>query len=369
MKKNVANYYYILGLLLAKGKIQTNQRSSKLNIILEIRFNKPSDKSLRSDNKHNELFLDEGITMGRKMYDYILPDIIRLWNILKDSFPDADVLLEHIPEPIDDNDFSKKIVRWIIKDVSKTDPFIELFWRDKRLNKPSDLDEIPIKIKELQKDAFENKIDSEERLNIKSFMLGISDSAAIIPGPESAAFGSKGTQRIQIEVDQSRWKLNITMLVFLQEVLLIPVMNINWPHPTIKARKKPKVIFKHNHQFRAHLWSYKNLGFDISIKKRAFDIIIKNLEKKYLGKELHVKFHPHNRRNNKFVSQKEYINKFPNVNGLTTTPYKCSKHYEGSELLPPEIRGKHYAEWRDINFDLGDPYLKDYPSSLSKNEK
>ena len=197
-------------------------------------------------------------------------------------------------------------------------------------------------------------------------MLGISDAAAIIPGPESAAFGSDGTPRIQIEVDNPRWKLNIAMLVFLQEILSIPVLNINWPHPTIKGRKNPRVVLKHNHQFRAHLWSYKNLGFNLSIKKRAFESIIKEMSTKYSEKDISVKFHPANRKNNKYVTKGKYLELFPKVTGLTTNPFKCFEHYEDFSDLPVEIRGKHYAEWRDVNFDLGDPYLDDYTSNISK---
>lgn len=360
MLEITTNHYYILGLLLAKGKIRTHSKTDKLDIILEIRFNKPSDKSLRSDNKHNDLNFDND---EKSMYDYILPDIIKLWNIMKESFPQSEVILEYIPEPENNEDFSKKVVRWIIKDINKESKFIEYFWGNKKLNKPSDIDSLPNKIKDLMDKSMEKRLEEQEISFIKYFMLGISDSAAIIPGPESAAFGAGGTQRIQIEVDQPRWKLNIAMLVFLQEVLKIPVLNINWPHPTIKSRNNPRISLKHNHQFRAHLWSYKNLGFMLSIKKRAFDSIIEKMSSKSNND---CKFYPKNRKKNKFIIKEEYIKKYPNVTGLTTTPFRCSDHSEDSELLPPEVRGKHYAEWRDINFDLGDPYLKEYPSNESK---
>ena len=49
------NFYYTLGLLLSKGKIVTSKGSKTIDLIFEIRFNKPTDQSTRSDNITNKI--------------------------------------------------------------------------------------------------------------------------------------------------------------------------------------------------------------------------------------------------------------------------------------------------------------------------
>jgi hypothetical protein len=147
----------------------------------------------------------------------------------------------------------------------------------------------------------------------------------------------------------------------------VPVLNINWPHPTIKGRKGPEKVLKHNHQFRAHLWFFKNVGFRLSIKKLRLEEFIAKLENEPGWTAPIPVFHPNNRKKVKYVSNEEYKSRYPNVSGITTTPYSCTEHCEDSETLPAEIRGKHYAEWRDINYDLGDPELIEYTSEVSRN--
>ena len=363
MGLNEKNYFYVLGLLLAKGKIQVNNPKNYVDLIFEIRFNKPSSSSLRSDNVHN--IKDKS---GEDIYDYSLPDIIRIWDLLREIFPGTEVLLEHIPEPINEEDFSKKIVRWVVSEIPKNHPFFKYFWQNEKIINSRFLDSIPKRLIDLKNKVLNNKLSFQERILLKEFLQGISDASAIIPGPESSAFGAEGTPRIQIEVDNPRWELNIYMCLFLQKIFGVPVLNINWPHPTIKGRKNPKVVLKHNHQFRTHLWHFQNIGFKLLIKKYNFRLLINKLKKEFKKNPPVVKFHPENRKKFKYINLEKYKKIFPNVTGKTTTPYPCKEHYEDSETLPPQIRNKHYAEWRDINFDLGDPLLKEYPSNLSKNK-
>jgi len=363
MSKKEEDYFYLLGLLLSKGKAQVNNYRNCIDFIFEIRFNKPTASSLRSDNIHN---IRRGA--GEEMYDYLLGDIIRIQNLLQTIFYDCKVLLEHIPEPSSRKDFSKKIVRWIVRKIPKKHSFVRFFWKGERFDSPRVLDKIPKSLVLLKEKIVKNKLLKKEKSYLKSFLQGISDAAAVIPGPESSAFGAEGTPRIQIEVDNSRWMLNIYMCLFFEEVFKVPVHNINWPHPTIKGRRGPEKVLKHNHQFRVHLWFFKKVGFKLSIKKRNFELFIEELKKKYKGKYPKQRPHLSKRKNFKYIGKDEYLKKYPKIQGYTTNPFLCTKHCENSETLPPEIRNKHYAEWRDINYDLGDPMLDEYPSNISKNK-
>lgn len=363
MNKKDKDYFYILGLLLAKGKVQVNNRRNYLDLIFEIRFNKPTSSSLRSDNIRN---LKEG--EGEEMYDYILPDIIRIQNLLQVIFKNYEVLLEHIPEPVSKIDFSRKIVRWVVRKIPKEHLFIKFLWGSQEFDTPEVLNRIPERLIKIKERALKGNLAEAEKKCLKVFLQGIADTAAVIPGPESSAFGAGGTPRIQIEVDNPRWLLNIYMCFFFEKVFKVPVDNINWPHPTIKGRKNPKVVLKHNHQFRVHMWFFKSIGFRLSVKKHNFKIFIENLENKY-KKDGYPKrrFHLSRRANLNYIDKEKYLAKYPNVKGYTTNPFPCTQHCEDSDTLPSEIRNKHYAEWRDINYDLGDPMLENYPSNLSKS--
>jgi len=347
--------YYLLGILLSKGKIQVYRGYNYIDLIFEIRFNKPNTVSLRSDNIHN---IKEG--KAQEMYDFLLPDIIKIWKILETEFQ-KEVFLEHLPEPKRIDDFAKKIARFVIRKIKLDNLFIRSSWGDDltpELIKSNFLDGIPICISKLLSKTINGNLTQNDKSGIKSFLMGIADASAVIPGPESAAFGHTGTPRIQIEVDNTRWKLNLVMCLFLQKVMNVPVLNINWPHPTIKGRKGPEKVLLHNHQFRAHAWFFKSVGFNLSIKKNNFQQLKNKIEKQFKDKQ--PKYCPENRKDNKFTPVKEYKLKYPKVQGLTTTPYSCSEHSENFELLPDEIRGKHYAEFRHVCLDLGCSVVKPF---------
>jgi len=121
----VNNDFYILGLLLSKGKIVSSDNSNSIDLILELRFNKPTDQSLRSDNIANEINIDSDPV---NIYNYLLPDIIKIWNLLQEVFKENKVELEHIPEPKNISDFARKKIRWIIRGVKKDQNFIKYFW-------------------------------------------------------------------------------------------------------------------------------------------------------------------------------------------------------------------------------------------------
>jgi hypothetical protein len=355
-------FYYIVGLLLAKGNIFRHKYDNLYDFFFEIRFNKPRISSTRSDNIHRK-----ELSENEELFDFILPDIIRITSLFKNTFDKNQVILEHIPEPNDNDDFSRKTLRWIIKKVSFDDPFIIEFWNH---NDSIDLTEIPYKLDLLHKKAFSKSFTNIEKDQIIDFLIGISDAAAIIPGTESSSFGKNGKPRIQIEVDLDRWKLNILISTFLQKVANVPVLNINWPHPTIKGREKPMSVLKHNHQFRADLWYFQNVGFNLSIKSKFFQDFITKMKSDKNFKIPKLIFHPNNRKQTRYVSKEYYLSQYPsNIQGITTNPFNCNLHNENSNTLPKEIRGKHYAEWRDINFDLGDPELNEYSSNKSKGTK
>ncbi len=361
--------FYTLGLLLSKGKIVTSKDSEYLDIILEIRFNKPTDQSLRSDNITNEFNFK---TQPVSMYDYLLPDIIRIWNLLKEVFEDNNVELDYIPEPKDESDFGKKRLRWVIRGIDKNHSFIKYFWMDDSLSVPADLDKVPKKIKLLQRKAFINKCNNNETSNIKNFIQGFVDASGVIPGPESATRGASGEPRIQIEADTSRWAIHVPLMVFFQEIFKVPVVNINWPHPTLKTRKKPKACLGHNHQFRVSLWFfYKNLEFTLSIMQRNLESYIESLDDKYKNPQPTInEFYPNRKTSKKYVSKTELLSTYPDgVTNKTTLPFKCSDHEEDSLKLPPQVRNKHYSYYCDILYEFEDPYLQDYFSNTLNEVK
>jgi hypothetical protein len=246
------------------------------------------------------------------------------------------------------------------------DEFLRYFWKDKKIVNSQILNSVPGVVISIVEEALNKKISDNNFSFLKNFMIGICDAAAIIPGTESSAYGANGLPRIQIEVDNPRWQLNVYMSVIFEKIFRIPVNNINWPHPTIKSRKKPNVSQKHNHQFRVDLWFYQKLGFNLSIKQLKFSEIITKMDRSFNGLYPVEKFHMQRRKKLRYISEDEYKRIYPNVSGYTTNPFFCADHNEDNVDLPPEIRNKHYAEWRDINFDLGDPTLNEYPSNISK---
>jgi len=363
------NFYYTLGLLLSKGKIVTSKSSKTIDLIFEIRFNKPTDQSTRSDNITNKINIQ---TKPINMYNYLLPDIIKIWNLLSEVFENNKVELEYIPEPKNNEDFSRKTVRWIVRGIRKDDYFIKSFWENETLNLPTDLDKVPKKIQELQDRAMKKELAIDDIEYIRNFLIGIVDASTVIPGPESSSFGGSGKPRLQIESDTGRWKIHVPLVVFFQEVFEIPIENINWPHPTIKSRKKPKVSLRHNHQFRPNMWHFfSKLEFHLSVKQRNLESYIESVDDKFkknlVGKD---DFYPnvYKKSIKTYVDKSTFLANYPEKAArYTTEPFHCSDHEEDSEQLPIEVRNKHYGYYWDILQDLGDPYLDDYISNLLKS--
>lgn len=226
-----SNSAYFLGLIYSKGNIivEGDSVSFKLNI----KFRRPDDESIRSDNKYTKLKRKkEG---KEKVLSRFTNDFYHLKSMLKSEFDlDFEILADGTGRS--GSSWNKKIITLTSNKVKNDDSrFTSLFCVDKVSQ--DCLFHFPFALK-----MHESKIAS------LSFIQGVCDACSLLPNEASSQNSGKGVPRIQLEPDQSRWDLCIGLCQLFQEGLNIRVNNINWGHPQIRTSWKGQ-----NHQFRVAL--------------------------------------------------------------------------------------------------------------------
>lgn len=169
---------------------------------------------------------------------------------------------------------------------------------------------------------------------IRSFLQGIADSTALPPSPEiskgTAAYKATGAGRIQLELEFARWHVAIQVCRMFQELMKAKVYMINWGHPNIRGKDTWK---GQNHQLRLYVPEFAKVGFRMSFKRRFFEDMMKKIKP------------------SDFPRQSDYCPR--KCNPPDFKPYKCTKHNEGDEDIPQEIRGLHFSTFYQICEGLG----------------
>ena len=221
---------YFLGLLLSKGeilKIDDDFIKFKINV----KFRKPDDQSLRSDNIHSTITTTG--TGKENLASKFFNDFFYLQITLKKEFGiDFQIGLDvHNPA-----DWNKKVVSLESEKISNKDSRFLYFFNVEKIV-PEDVNRFP----------FHLNLEKNKKLSL-AFVQGVCDACSLIPNEASSQNGGTGIPRIQLEPDQSRWELCIGLCKTFQEGLNIRVNNINWGHPEIRTSWKGQ-----NHQFRVSL--------------------------------------------------------------------------------------------------------------------
>jgi len=168
---------------------------------------------------------------------------------------------------------------------------------------------------------------------IKVFLQGIADSTALPPSPKmskgTAAFTGKGAGRIQLELEFARWHVAVQVCRMFQEKVKAKVFMINWGHPNIRG---PDTWKGQNHQLRLYFNEFAKVGFRMGFKRVFFEEMMQKLKPK------------------DFSRQRDYC---PRKCRPAKKPYKCNKHNEDDEALPPKVRGRHFNSFWQICEKLG----------------
>lgn len=225
-----SNEAYLLGLLYGKGTIDPIN-ADEVILNFRVKFRRPTDHSLRSDNVHTTIL---GRDYIESLKSKLSNDFSIIINLLRDTWNIHSVIDLPNSYSVDD---------WGMKEIVVTTEKINN--RDKRLCGLFNVDKLDNCA--LLKFPFHLNIEEDKALSL-SFVQGICDSCSLIPNEASSSFGGTGETRIQLEPSQERWELPVGLCLIFQVGLKIPVNNINWGHPQIRHSWKHQ-----NHQFRVSL--------------------------------------------------------------------------------------------------------------------
>lgn len=221
---------YLLGILYGKGSI-ISINDSECSLKFRIKFRRPTDQSLRSDNRYTQV-LDRGFVESLK--SKLTNDFSVIIKVLADTWGLSSTI--DLPNTYSVDDWSMKEIIITSEKISNNHVRLcELLNTDKLTNET------------LLKFPFHLKIEENKELSL-AFVQGICDSCSLVPNEASSSFGGEGIGRIQLEPSQERWELPIGLCRVFQVGLNIPVNNINWGHPQIRHSWKGQ-----NHQFRVSL--------------------------------------------------------------------------------------------------------------------
>jgi len=186
----------------------------------------------------------------------------------------------------------------------------------------------------ISSEVFDFKVDER-----KQFIRGFADVTGYIR--KSNAYFNKSEHRVYFEIPQN-WYLVVDFCNLLKSVD-IPVQNIDWGHPNMRdgnltKYKEGKIDFwKKEHQVKVWAIEYQSIGFAVIHKKEALDCLA-NEHKEFIeseGKKI------------KDVTHKYYWD-MKGKNKIK--PYHPG---ENDDIIPEEIKGKHYDSWKEIAKDLG----------------
>lgn len=221
---------YLLGILFGKGTIDPVS-SDEVILRFRIRFRRPANTSLRSDNIHT---INEDRDFVESLKSKLSNDFTIIMNIIKNTW-NIDSTID-LPNSYNIDDWGMKEI------VITTSKIKNNFQRICELLKVNKLDN-----EVLKHFPFHLNMESNKAISL-SFIQGICDSCSLVPNEASSSYGGNGSPRIQLEPPQERWELPIGMCRLFQIGLDIPVANINWGHPETRN------IWRHqNHQFRVYL--------------------------------------------------------------------------------------------------------------------
>lgn len=224
-----ANEAYIIGILLSKGSII--ELDDKVRLVFRIKFRRPSDESLRSDNIHTEL---EARAFRESLRSKYINDFSSIITLLKDTWCMSSSLVT--PDGYDISDWAMKEM------IINSEPIDKHHARLCEILNCTSLDSTVLK-----RFPFHLSMENSPPISL-SFIQGVCDGCALVPNEASSSYGGNGKPRIQIEPTQERWELPIGLCRCFQIGLGIPVANINWGHPQIRNSWKGQ-----NHQFRVYL--------------------------------------------------------------------------------------------------------------------
>lgn len=143
--------------------------------------------------------------------------------------------------------------------------------------------------------------------------------------------------RVFFQITNHNWKLPIQICHILQQKLKIPVQTITWGHPNIREPGKIKVkptstSWAREHQIKVFANDFQKCGFGFKYKNEILNELAEyNIA---LGKG-----------NTKFCFPKSKLRK----RKTRRRKHPCENH----KLLPEELRGKHFSNFRKICYALG----------------
>ncbi len=221
---------YLLGLLYGKGTINSVE-NDKIVLRFRVKFRRPTDLSVRSDNIHtrndSREYLESLKSKLSNDFSNVMDLLRRTWNI--NSTID-------LPNSYDINSWDMKEI------IITTEQIDNNHTRLASLFNVDIIDDFT-----LNKYPYHLKIEDSKVLSL-SFIQGFCDACSLVPNEASSSYGGSGKCRIQLEPSQERWDIPVGVCRLFQIGLKIPVQNINWGHP------QTRTAWKHqNHQFRVYL--------------------------------------------------------------------------------------------------------------------
>ncbi len=224
------NEAYFLGLMYAKGDILTDD-SDNVQFRINIKYRRPDDESLRSDNIHTKL--KKKSTGKEKLGSRFFGDIALIKSMLDKEFAMTfDLMLDGAVG----GDWSKKDISLTSEKVKNNDSRFTALFATREIT-----------CETLKSFPFALNIHTSKATSL-NFVQGVCDACSLVPNEASSQNGEEKQSRIQLEPNQDRWELCIGLCQIFQLGLGIRVNNINWGHPEIRKSWKGQ-----NHQFRVSL--------------------------------------------------------------------------------------------------------------------
>lgn len=238
------NEAYLLGILYGKGSI-IEIDEGRVILQFKIKFRRPSDQSIRSDNIYTRLNEREFV---ESLKSKLTNDFSVIIDLLRKTWGISSTI--DLPNSYTIDDWSMKEI------IITSEPISNRF---KRLCEILDVELLNGKV--LTKFPFHLNIEESPNVSL-AFVQGICDSCSLVPNEASSSYGGEGETRIQLEPSQERWELPIGLCRIFQIGLKIPVNNINWGHPQIRHSWRHQ-----NHQFRVSL---KNIPTSLELYRLGY---------------------------------------------------------------------------------------------------
>lgn len=238
---------YFLGLLLAKGEIVLTDNPNKFSFRINIKWRRPNDEAVRSDNIYTPIILHRG---GKeKLESRFIIDFLQIGAEFSQFFG-VNFTFSQDTGNNTNRQRSKRIQTFTSEPIDVFNAkFCSLFGVSKI--EPSVIKKFPFHLNM-----------EDKKITALSFIQGVCDACSLVPNEASSQNGGTGAPRIQLEPDQDRWELCIGLCRMFQIGLGIRVNNINWGHPQIRSKWVGQ-----NHQFRVKLSDIPN---DIEIYRLSY---------------------------------------------------------------------------------------------------